>query len=126
MKVCRALAALVIGFAPVAEAALVNPDFEMFKENGKPEGWYVPPKFRVMRGEGSNGSTGLVYENPDDPNFYQVPSQRFVVEPGGVYRFGAWMKVDRISGKGGVGIVFGWYGANGKWIGESQTLLLRQ
>ena len=126
MKGFRVLAALVIRLAPVAEAALVNPDFETFKENGKPEGWYVPQKFRVMRGEGSNGSTGLVYENPDDPNFYQVPSQRFVVEPGGVYRFGAWVKVDRISGKGGVGIVFGWYGANGKWIGESQTLLLRQ
>ena len=118
-------AVCALGALPVY-AALVNPDFETFKADGKPEGWYVPSKFRVLRGEGSNGSAGLVYENPDDPDFYQIPSQRVAVEPGGVYRFGAWVKVDRIAGKGGVGIVMSWFDAKGKWIAESQTSLLRK
>ena len=117
---------LAIAFSAVGEVGIRNADFEAFDAGGKPEGWYVPPKFRVARGEGSNGSAGLVYENPDNPEFYQVPSQRIEVAPGGVYRFGAWVKVDSLSGKGGVGIVLSWYGANGKWIGESQTALLRR
>ena len=67
MSTHKAFFAILLCFASFASSALLNPDFETFKENGKPEGWYVPSKFRVARVEASNGTAGLVYENPDKP-----------------------------------------------------------
>ena len=108
------------------ESLVVNGDFENFDAKGKAKNWYLPVRYRAVRGEGSNGSGGLVYENRDDPTYYQNASQRVDMRPGCVYRFGGWVKIDEISGKGGVALFVSWYDENGKYLGETQTSLLRK
>jgi len=115
----------VVTTAALANVQLKNADFEAFGADGKPSGWYLPDRYRVLKGEGMNGSAGLVYEN-HDPQYYQNASQKYAVEPGATYRFGAWVKVHELSGKGGVALVIGWYNKDGKWLDESQTALIRK
>ena len=120
-----AMAAMAAGMLS-GETLVVNGDFESFDEKGKAKNWYLPPHYRAMRGEGSNGSGGLVYENRTDPTYYQNASQRVDMRPGCSYRFGGWVKIDEISGKGGVALFVSWYDENGKYLGETQTSLLRK
>ena len=127
MPVERLFAALLaIAFSASGEVGLRNADFESFDADGKPVGWYVPSKFRVERGAGSNGSSGLVYDNPTDDAYYEIAAQRLDLVRGASYRYGAWVMVDEISGRGGVAVILSWYSEKGKWIGESQTALIRR
>ena len=99
---------------------LANPDFESFSADGKAVGWSVPSdKWRVMRGEGMNGSCGLVFENRDDSAYRDAAQQRVSVEAGGVYRFGAWVKVDEVSGSDSFLVALGWWDKDGKWLGQT-------
>jgi hypothetical protein len=99
---------------------LVNPDFESFGADGMAVGWSVPgDKWRVMRGEGMNGSSGMVFENLDDSSYREAAQQRISVEPGAVYRFGAWIKVDEVSEGGRFLVVLGWWNKDGKWLGQT-------
>lgn len=81
--------------------------------------WRVPcPTWRVEDGAGRNGSKGLVWEN-SDPNAYSFPAQRVVLEGGGVYRFGCWVKVDSLQKDGKktkTSVSLDWSDASGKWI----------
>lgn len=108
------------------EGLVKNGDFEHLDGNGKVSGWYLPRHYSVLRGEGSNGSAGLIYENREDPTYYQNASQQVDLRPGGVYRFGGWVKIDEISGKGGVALFVSWRDKDGKYLGETQTHLLRK
>ena len=112
--------------AASAETLVVNGDFEQIDEGGKARNWYLPQHYKAMRGEGSNGSGGLVYENRTDPTYYQNASQRVDMRPGCSYRFGGWVKIDEISGKGGVALFVSWFDSDGKYLGETQTPLLRK
>ncbi len=87
-------------------------------ENGN-EGWLVPkPTWRVEDGAGRQGSKGLVWENAN-PDAYSFPAQRVVLEGGGVYRFGCWVKVDSLQKDGKktkTSVSLDWSDADGKWI----------
>ena len=118
--------------APLTLAAMLTPKapgvanaaFEEYR-NGAPVGWTLPKRaFRAAKGEGMNGSGGLVWEN-DDPKFYVCASQSLALESGKAYRFGAHVKVDRLKVpdgvKGGVFACIEWHDANGKWMGGAYT-----
>ena len=112
---------VALGFA---EVEFKNPDFETIGADGKVVGWYVPPGWQVHRGAGMNGSSGLVFECQESAGCTGVPQQRLALEPGGVYRFNAWVKVDDISDGGRAGLVIGWRDANGRYLGETQSPVL--
>ena len=64
-------------------------------EDGK-KGWRVPSTlWRIEEGAGRNGSKCLVWEN-SDPEGYHFPQQKLAVDAGGIYRYGAWVKVDSL------------------------------
>ena len=77
-----------------------------------------------MKGEGMNGSGGLVWEN-DDPKLYACASQPLTLEPGKAYRFGAHVKIDSIetgaNARAGAFVCIEWSNADGKWMGGSYT-----
>ena len=114
------MAAFAAAVTVKAQPYVVNAAFEEFRADGAPVGWSLPKSvFRVAKGEGMNGSGGLVWEN-DDTNLYVCASQPIALEPGKAYRFGAHVKVDGLKvGRGGNGplVCVEWYDASGKWIG---------
>ena len=91
-------------------------------ESGSPVGWRLPSThYSAAKGEGLNGSGGLVWMN-DDPDFYQWPSQSVRLEPGKVYRIGAHIKIDELKGdRKGVFVLLEWYDKSGKWMGGRYT-----
>ena len=78
--------------------------------------WCLPKAlWRVADGEGRNGSKALVWEN-SDPKRYLFPRHKIALKPGGIYRYGAWVKVDELKKmKPHVSLDFA--NAEGKWIG---------
>ena len=88
-----------------------NPDFEKGTNS-----WCLPKAlWRVADGEGRNGSKALVWEN-SDPKRYLFPRHKIALKPGGIYRYGAWVKVDELKKvKPHVSLDFA--NAEGKWIG---------
>ena len=120
---CIAPLILAATLAPKAPG-VVNAAFEEYR-NGAPVGWTLPKRaFRAAKGEGMNGSGGLVWEN-DDPNLYACASQSLALEPGKAYRFGAHVKAESIEtsvkGKAGAFVCIEWSDAEGKWMGGSYT-----
>ena len=119
------IAPLILAATLGAKApGVVNAAFEEYR-NGAPVGWTLPKRaFRAAKGEGMNGSGGLVWEN-DDPNLYACASQSLALEPGKAYRFGAHVKAERIEtsvkGKAGAFVCIEWSDAEGKWMGGSYT-----
>ena len=89
-------------------------------ENGA-AGWQLPTAlWRVSDGEGRGGSKAIVWENADSKR-YLWPRQTLSLEVGGIYRFGAWVKVDSLksggSGKPTPRVSLDYANAEGKWIG---------
>ena len=83
--------------------------------------WHLPKAlWRVADGEGRGGSKAIVWENSDSKR-YLYPRQTLSLEVGGIYRFGAWVKVDSLKAGGSekpkprVSLDFA--NAAGKWIG---------
>ena len=127
MKATVAFPTACMAAALAVHASLKNPDFETVDPCGRPAGWYSDgSKWRVLPGEGMNGSNGLVFENRDGVDCNEATGQRIAVEPGGVYRFGAWVKVDEIPVDGEGRLVMFWRDANGKWLGQTQGPALRR
>ena len=121
------LAGLLLAAAMSAKAqpCVVNAAFEEFGASGAPVGWTFPKSgFRAAKGEGMNGSGGLVWEN-DDPNRYAGVSQPLALEAGKEYRFGAHVKVDGLKAQGGpkagAFVCIEWYDAKGKWMGGAYS-----
>ena len=84
-------------------------------------GWQIPNAlWRIEDGAGRKGSKCLVYENKD-PKRYLFPRHSLALDAGGIYRYGAWVKVDARPGDGSrriepkVSLDFA--DASGKWIG---------
>jgi len=119
------IASLVLAAALAPKApCVVNAAFEEYK-NGALVGWTLPKRaFRAAKGEGMNGSGGLVWEN-GDPELYACASQPLALEVGKAYRFGAHVKTDSIEtavkGKAGAFACIEWSDADGKWMGGSYT-----
>ena len=93
-----------------------NPGFE-----AGTNGWQIPNAlWRIEDGAGRKGSKCLVYENKD-PKRYLFPRHSLALDAGGIYRYGAWVKVDARPGDGRrriepkVSLDFA--DAGGKWIG---------
>ena len=84
-------------------------------------GWRIPGAlWRIEEGEGRNGSKCLVWEN-GDPKRYLFPRHQLALEAGGIYRFGAWVKVDSRADGGKrqsqPKVSLDYSNAEGKWIG---------
>lgn len=91
-----------------------NPGFE----NGA-AGWNIPSKLWCIEpGEGRGGSAALVYDN-SSTSAYTFPQCPLALEPGVIYRYGAWVKTDSLKGdkkiKPRVSLDFA--DAGGNWIG---------
>lgn len=93
----------------------VNLDFE-----SGTNGWQIPDKlWRVADGEGHSGSKALVWEN-SNPKHYLFPRQTIALEPGGIYRYGAYVKVESRGVNGSkmpspkISLEFA--SSSGKWI----------
>ena len=78
---------------------VVNPEFETVGANGIAPGWErAGDVFSVRKGEGFNGTCGLVYEN-DDPGRYRFPFQKIDLKPGRRYLVTAMIRTENIRGK---------------------------
>lgn len=90
-----------------------------FEGDGGSDGWEIPLGWRIEQGAGRNGSAGLVWECRD-PNRYTYPRFKFKAEPGGVYLFSCYVKVDSLSGEkpmpNMLNVSIDWSDTTGKWM----------
>ena len=109
------MAALLCGDVAAGDAPLLNnPGFE----DGA-SGWTIPSTlWRVEEGAGRGGSSALVYKNAN-PSAYTFPKCPVALEPGAIYRYGAWVKTDSLEGgkKTSPKVSIDYADANGTWIG---------
>ena len=110
------IAALPCPAAETMPTMTANPGFE-----AGTNGWQIPTAlWRIEDGAGRKGSKCLVYEN-NDTKRYLFPRHPLALDAGGIYRYGAWVKVDARPGDGRrriepkVSLDFA--DASGKWIG---------
>lgn len=90
---------------------IANGDFEC----GTPDqGWYVPAPWKIVEGAGRKGGRALVWENEDEGK-YSFPYSKVPLEPGAVYRFGAWVKVSALKGKQPK-VAVDWDDDQGNWL----------
>lgn len=88
------------------------------------DGWEMPSGWKIEQGSGRSGSAGLVWECKD-PNLYTYPRFRFNVEPGGVYLFSCYVKIDNLSGeKPTPNVSIDWSDSNGKWLSAAYARIV--
>lgn len=75
-------AACLCGASALADGLVQNGGFETLDKNGKPAGWALSGDFKVEKGEGQNGSVGLVFESSTPSKANSVARQ--VIE--GIHR----------------------------------------
>jgi hypothetical protein len=75
---------------------VANPQFEEGEA-----GWPLLAGYRIDPTGGRNGSGALRYERTD-PEAYPLPFQVVRLEPGGRYRFGAWIRTEAVSAGEGI------------------------
>jgi len=122
---CIAVMFFAAALTQAPQPCVENAAFEEFDAGGAPVGWRLPKSgFHAAKGEGMNGSGGLVWEN-DDPTCYICASQPLALEAGKEYRFGAHVKVDSQKTPGGqkdgAFACIEWYDAKGKWMGGAYS-----
>jgi len=76
-----------------APVHLENPGFERGRK-----GWCLPETFRVEPGAGRDGTAALVCEK-GDPNLYKVALQEIPLKPNTSYRFGCWIRAEKLEGQ---------------------------
>ena len=112
-----AFAALAAG----AENIVPNPGVEAMGVGAKTAGWRIPAPYRVIAGEGRDGSRGIVWTGTD-PKVYTMPKIDVDLKPGQRYRFGGWTRIKSLNGpKAASALYLEWYGADGKWLGGCQS-----
>lgn len=113
---------LVVAEAPgktveSADNGVIECSFE-----GDYKNWRIPrPLWSVKENAGRQGRRALVWENALE-SLYAFPSLHLTLEGGGVYRFGCWVKVDKLEKDGKAGrpaVSLDWSDASGKWIGAA-------
>ena len=83
-----------------ADGELLNGDFENVDECGRAVDWaYESKYFKVDRAGGRNGTYGMLFDNCGDGSGSPL-LQRVRIRPGMRYMFGAWIKPDKLEGKG--------------------------
>ena len=99
MKRKRGLAglAVVIASSLLYGGGLVNPDFEN-ETGGEFGGWKIPLNgpWKIVAGEGVNGTRALVYENESDKVPYCWVTQEIPVRGGRHYTFETWLRTDNV------------------------------
>ena len=96
----------------VADGEFENPDSP----------WKMPDNgaFSIVKGEGRNGTSALVYSNDDPARPYAFPMQTIAGEKGKVYSYGAWIRAENLKPKGndtGATVFVEWFNAEGRCIG---------
>ena len=117
--------AVAVGFPCPGLAAnelLRNGSFEDVCD-GKTVGWQIGRHWRFADGCGMNGTRGLAFENLDEKDFYEYPSQGVAFEKGTRYQFSAMVRTEDLNGC--VGLCVEWYDAAGKWISGAYKAGLR-
>ena len=111
-------ALLVLGIS----CELQNGGFEDL-ENGKARGWYAMSGFSALRGEGQDGSVGMVFSDVAARAAQTSVMQSLgALEPGATYRFAAWVNTEVLPGSSsGVFLCLAWYDGDGKYIGETRS-----
>jgi hypothetical protein len=98
---------------PAERVTLVNPGFETGTD-----GWNLPAGYRHDPAGGRNG-TGALRAERSDPAVYTLCSQTIKLNPGGRYRFGAWVRTQGVEGGGsGATVCLEYSGVKG-WMGGS-------
>jgi hypothetical protein len=77
---------------PVERPSIVNAHFD---DGAK--GWSLPEGYSIDAHGGRNGTGGLLYERAD-PEKYSLAKQSVRLVPGARYRFGAWIRTEKVTG----------------------------
>lgn len=97
--------------------AMVNAGFEDV-DGGKPVGWTIPPSMHVARGEGHNGSAGLVWRSDVKITERAVASQSIPITGEDEYVVSVQMRTEGALGGKGAKICASTYDAEGRKIAE--------
>ena len=107
MTVCSAFA---------ADISLVNAGFEDVKD-GRPIGWKMPKSnWRVARGEGHNGNSGLVWESSEPLKKRAICTQRVKAEAGKRYVVSAMIRTENFNCSRGAKVCLQFVDASGKGL----------
>lgn len=94
----------LVSAAPIDKNIVENPGFENICEDGTVTNWSAPQKrFSYVRNEGRDGSCALKFSIDKEMlkrSKYGCPKQEIKVEPGKRYRFSAWVRTEKLVGKG--------------------------
>ena len=99
-----------------AEELLKNGSFEDVVD-GRTPGWSVGRHWSFEAGCGMNGTRGLAFENTDEKDFYEYPSQAVPFETGKRYHYSVMVKTEDLTGNAAMCVE--WYDADGKWLSGS-------
>ena len=118
MKRKRGLAGLAVAIASslLYGGGLLNPDFEN-ETGGEFGGWKIPSNgpWKIVAGEGVNGTRALVYENESDKVPYCWVTQEVSIEGGRHYTFETWLRTENIRcDMQGATIFINWRNPDGK------------
>ena len=97
---------------PVADAGFES------AASGDTSAWSpAKARYRYVSGEGRNGSAAVRFD-VEKGMPYSFPMQKISLEPGGRYRFEAWVRTKDVAGRGaGASLYAGWSDADGKHLG---------
>lgn len=102
-----------------AEETLRNTAFDVFDEKGKPEAWSINGAYRIAKGEGHNGSGGLVWNSESPCGKLHCARQEISgLNPGDMLTISALVRKENFKCKSHQGAVMSveWRDKDGKWI----------
>ena len=115
MKVFLGLLTVAVSLS-LFGGGLVNPDFEN-ETGGEFGGWKIPANgpWKIVAGEGINGTRALVYENESDKVPYCWVTQEVSIEGGRHYTFETWLRTENVRcDMQGATIFVNWRNPDGK------------
>lgn len=111
-----------------AEIQVQNTSFDQYDAKGRTVGWALTGNFRTSKGEGHNGSSGLVWESKKPCGNLHTAIQRIIgVAPGDMLEFQALVRKDGFKTAANQGSVFSieMRDANDKWICARYAVMKR-
>ena len=116
IAVCAAFLAAAGGMSSSAAEMLRNGSFEDVA-NGRTVGWDVGRHWQFAKACGMNGTRGLAFENLDEKDFHEYPSQPVAFEAGKRYQYSIMAKTEGLTRS--VGLCVEWFDRDGKWLSGS-------
>ena len=97
-KIVFALSALAAGCVCGGQNLLTNSNLSALEADGTPVGWssYDKSVWRVVKGEGENGSNAFVYESVDGKS-HASPGQTLTLEPGKKYVYSVKVRHENLA-----------------------------